>query len=313
MMLVIRAGGVEAFAHWRQHFSECAPALDVRAWDDGNVDPADIDFVVVSSPPSGWLASLPSLKLIFSAAAGVDHFQSDPELPAHIPIIRMVTPETAQRMSDYVCMAALSLIRGYPDLIKAQSAKTWRPDITGGVSSDTTVGIMGLGQLGMYAAHRLEAIGFHVNGWANSVKPLRQGRCFVGQSQFASFLASCDIVVNLLPYTPQTFRILNAEAFNAMRHGASLINVGRSAHVDHDALLAALDKGQLGVAMLDVFDIKPLPEDAALWSHPRVVVTPHIASMPSYSARVKHVAEMIQAYDEGVKPMPFLFDHLRGY
>ncbi|MDR5785456.1 glyoxylate/hydroxypyruvate reductase A [Caballeronia sp. LP003] len=284
----------------------------MHAPEDGAVDPREVEYVFAWRPASGWLGRFPNLRLILSAAAGVDHLLADPSLPPHVPIVRMVTQETAARMGDYVLFAAPGVVRELPALVAAQGARQWAPALTGRLAVETTVGVMGIGQLGAACAQRLLAAGFRVAGWSRTEKQVDGVRGFHGADGLDAFLARSDILVNLLPQTSATRGILHAGTFARLPRGAALINVGRSAHVDHDALLAALDAGHLRAAVLDVLDVEPLPPQHPLWTHPKVFVTPHVASTASVGARVRQAVASIRAHRAGAE-LAHLYDRTHGY
>jgi glyoxylate/hydroxypyruvate reductase A len=311
-VLVVKSGGDSAVPEWRDAFAEYAPDIDVRGWNDDSVAPESVRYALVWEPEPGRLKRYTGLRLILSAAAGVDHILADPQLPSDIPIVRMVTSETAERMADYVTMAALGLVRQLPDLIEAQRLGTWRSELTGRLARETTVGIMGLGTLGLCAANKLAAVGFMVSGWTRSRKSSEQIRCFAGQDELSAFLSASDILVNLLPETAQTRGILDAQRLAELPRGAAVVNVGRGSHLDCDALLAALDERRLSGAVLDVFANEPLPASHPVWSHPKVIVTPHVASFVSKRARARQAANAITADLQG-QSIPHLFDRALGY
>ncbi|MDB5828164.1 MAG: glyoxylate/hydroxypyruvate reductase [Variovorax sp.] len=308
-MLIVNVG---VLSDWQTAFADCLPGLRVCGWDDPGVDPGAVRYALVWAPTPGRLARFPNLELILSSASGVDHILKDPAWPAHVPIVRMVTPETGERMADYVTLAALALIRDLPQLIAGQRAACWQGHLTGRLASETRVGILGLGQLGIRVADRLAGVGFKVAGWSRSPKPGAAVESFAGPDALPALLARSDILVNLLPRTMQTRGILDAGALAALPQGAGLINVGRSDHLDAAALTAALDSGHLGGAVLDVFDAEPLPAGHPLWAHPKVLVTPHIASTPSQQARARQAAQNILAHREG-RALAHLYDAVRGY
>lgn len=312
MTLLIKSGGAAALPEWQAAFSEYAPELTVLGWGDDSVDPNDVEYALVWEPERGRLASYPNLKLIISAAAGVDHILADPDLPPHVPIARMVMTETAERMSDFVLFSAFGLIRHLPELIQAQTSRAWSPRLNGRLASETTVGVMGLGLLGARSALRLQKAGFNVVGWSRSPKDLLGVSCFSGQKHFSAFLARAQVLVNLLPDTDETRGIINESVLNALPFGAMLINVGRGRHIEETALFNALDSGRLAGAILDVFDEEPLGQDSPFWAHPKIFVTPHIASTISRPLRAKHAVEIIKANRLGAH-IPNLFDRDRGY
>ena len=312
MVLLIKTGGPAVFPEWKAAFEEFAPSLEVRAWDDRLVSPEDVQYVLVWEPDAGRIATFPNLRLILSASAGVDHILADPELPTSLRIVRMVMHETAERMADFVIFASLGLIRHLPELSAARCDRSWQQSLTGRLASDTTVGIMGLGQLGAYTAIRLSAVGFNVAGWSRRAKSIAGVECLAGDGEFSAFLSKCDILVNLLPDTVETRGILNASSLSKLPAGAGIVNVGRGRHLDVDALRQALDSGALSGAVLDVFEVEPLPKDDPLWLHPKIFVSPHIASTVSRRARARQAAAVIAA-DLAGKAVENLFDRNRGY
>lgn len=312
MVLVVKSGGAAALGEWQTLFAEVAPAVKVRGWDDDTVDPSSVEYALVWEPTPGRLAKYPNLKLILSSAAGVDHILADEDLPAHLPIARMVTTETGERMADFVTMAAFALLRELPEIIVRQRESRWDESLTGRMASETTVGIMGLGQLGSASALKLSGAGFKVVGWARSPKALDNIRCHVGTEGFDDFLAASDILVNLLPDTVDTRGIIDATLLAKLPRGAGVVNVGRGPQLDEQALVSALDQGHIKGAVLDVFTSEPLPAQDPLWRHPGVLVTSHVASAVSRRAKALQAAAAIAAHGAG-QPVAHLYDRERGY
>lgn len=312
MILLVNSGGEAAVPEWQAEFRAAAPHLDVRWWRDPAVDLAQVPYVFLWNPTPGWLAGLPNLRLILSSGAGVDHITSDPDWPRHVPIVRMGGPETQQRMGEYVCLAALALLRDLPAAIAGQAARRWA-DMSGGrCAPEVRVGVMGLGNLGAHAAGMLRGLGFPVSGWSRTPKHLPGVDCYAGPEGRDAFLAGADILVCLLPDTPETRGAIRAETLALLPPGAAVVNAGRGPHVVLPDLLAALDSGRLSGAVLDVFETEPLPGDAAVWAHPRVIVTPHVASLASRRARARYVAEAIAGFERGKTPWN-LYTSDRGY
>lgn len=312
-VLLIKSGGAAALAEWRASFDEFAPGLglDVRAWDDPQVDPARVQFVLVWQPEAGRLARFPNLKAIISAAAGVDHILADPHLP-ELPIVRMVTPETQQRMAEFTLMSSLLLLKDMPRIIAQQARAEWREFSTPRTARETRVGVLGLGALGLSAARMHAAVGFETAGWARSLRSEKGLACFAGPDTLPDFLARTDILICLLPETTDTRHLIDADLLRQLPRGAAVINVGRGSHVCLPDLLAALDSGHVSGAVLDVFDEEPLPAEAAVWRHPRVLVTPHAAATPSRRERARQAAVAIAAMLGGLPP-PHLYDRSKGY
>ena len=311
-VLLVKSGGEKAVPEWQGHFAEAAPGLDVRWWDDPTVRPEDVDYVLVWEPDAGRLAAMPNLRMILSTAAGVDHITRDPAWPAHLPLVRMGGEETGQRMGEYVCMACLALLRYFRRVTLSQHAQVWDYFENPRCALDVRVGVMGLGNLGSRSAMMLAALGFQVAGWSRSVKTLPGVECFTGAEERDAFLRRSDILVCLLPDTPETRGILCAETLDRLPRGAGLVNVGRGGHLVLDDLRAALDSGQVSGAFLDVFDPEPLPAGHWLWAHPKVIVSPHVAALASVRGRSRMVADAIAAFERGEAP-PGLYDPGRGY
>jgi glyoxylate/hydroxypyruvate reductase A len=312
MTLIIKSGGAAVFHHWQEAFAEAAPDLPVRLWSDPTVDPADIRYAMVWDPEPGRLAQFPNLKLIIGSGAGVERIVSDPHLPAHVPLLRMTTPETAQIMGEYVCWAVLSLMRRIPQILADNAVRRFDETLVGDTAADTRVGIMGLGALGARAAEMLVALGFPVAGWSTRPKAIPGVESFVGDAALPGFLARSDIVVCLLPLTPATTGILRAETLALLPRGAGVVNAGRGPHVVQPDLIAALDSGHLRGAVLDVFPVEPLPPDDPAWAHPAIITTPHVASFGSRRVRARHVGRLIAAF-EASEDLPGRYDPARGY
>ncbi len=311
-ILLVKSGGEAAVAEWQAHFAACAPQVEVRWWDDATVAPEDVAYVLLWDPEPGRIARLPNLRVIFGAGAGVDFITRDPDLPKHIPLMRMATEGAAQRIGEFVCWSVLSLLRGARRIALQQVAKDFTYFDGMGLATETTVGVMGLGHMGAQAATMLRGLGFKVIGWSRTPKEIPGVEGFVGAEARDAFLARSQVLVCLLPSTPETNGILAAPLFAKLPKGAGLVNVGRGAHQKIDDVFAALDSGQLSGAVLDVFETEPLPADSPIWTHPKAIVTPHIASLPTRRERAEHVARAIAAFERG-EPLRNLFDHARGY
>lgn len=308
----MKSGGEAALPEWQRHFAAACAPVEVRWWDDPAVDPAAVRYVLAWDPEPGRLHKLPNLQVIFGSGAGVDFITRDPDLPRHIPLVRMATPGAAQRMGEYVTWAVLSLLKDARRMAIAQAAARWDYFEAEPTAPDTTVGIMGLGHMGGTVARMLRAIGFPVIGWSRTRKEIAGVTSFVGAAERDAFLASCRILVCLLPATPETRHILSKPLFDRLPDGAALVNVGRGSEQKLDDILAALDAGKLSAAVLDVFEQEPLPDGHPAWSHPRVTITPHVASLPPRSERAAHVADLIARFERG-ETLPNTYDHARGY
>ena len=263
---------------WRQTLAEHLPELDMRVWPDSG-DPADIEAALVWGPKRGELRNYPNLKVIISMGAGVEHILRDPDLPKDVPIVRTFDSHMQGAMVEYVVLHVLRYHRHMPEIAENQRQGEWikyGPEDTPG----TTVGVMGLGAFGAPPAQALASMGFRVVGWTRTVNGVGGVECYPGEDGLRSFLNQSNILVCLLPLTPDTEGILNADILAELPQGAYVINAARGGHLVEEDLLAALDSGHIAGATLDVFRQEPLPPGHPFWTHPRVTVTPHNASDP---------------------------------
>ena len=276
-MSILFASAHDNARPWLDELRAQMPDRDVRVWPD-LPDPAAVEYALVWKPPAGLLATLPNLKVIFSLGAGVDALLRDPSLPGR-PLVRMVEPALTEGMTEYVCLHVLRWHRDATTYERQQRERVWRQEAVQMLARERRVGLLGLGALGSDAAAALKALRFDVAGWSRTPKELPGVACFHGEAQLDAFLARTDILVCLLPLTPDTAGILNAGLFARLPRGAVVINAARGQHLVEADLLAALDSGQVSGATLDVFQEEPLPADHPFWTHPRVTVTPHIAAI----------------------------------
>jgi glyoxylate/hydroxypyruvate reductase len=294
---------------WARCFAARAPELPFRLWPDVG-DPARVRYLAAWMPPENIAATFPNLKLVFSVGAGVDQFDVS-RLPPHIPLIRMLEPGIAESMVEYVTMAVLALHRDLVHFIAQQRQQTWR-EIQSTQAAKRRVGVMGLGLLGQAVLERLKAFGFPLAGWNRSPRTIKDVSCYAGGPALSDFLVRTDILVCLLPLTSETRGILNRSLFAALPRGAQLVNVGRGGHLVEADLIEALDHGVLSAAVLDVAEHEPLPAGHPFWSHPRILLTPHIASMTAPEAAVEFVLETIARHRRG-EALPGRVDRERGY
>ena len=273
---------------------------------------ADVDVAVVANPPPGALQGLPRLTLIQSLWAGVDRLMADPTLPPDVPVARMVDPAMSRAMAETALWATLSLHRGFFRYARQQQAGEWRA-LPQRRADELQVAVLGLGEMGRMAASTLARQGYRVSGWRSAAgDPLEDIEVHAGEAALAPLLALSDVVINLLPLTPATRGLLDARFFAALRPGAGLVNLGRGAHVVDEHLLAALDAGQVGHAVLDVFAAEPLPPQHRYWSHPQVTVLPHAAALTDPRSAAEVVAANLRRLAAG-EPLQHLVQRGRGY
>jgi len=276
----------------------------------------DIRYALSWDHPPGALAGLPSLEVIFSLTAGVDHLFADPALPEK-PIVRVVDPDLSERMSEWVIMHALIHLRQLRRYERQQRERVWAEDFDQPKAAEVRVGVMGLGALGLDAARKLGLLGFPVAGWSSTPKSVPGVACFHGAGGLGALLAQTDILVVLLPLTEATRGIINASLIAGLKQGGRLggpilINAGRGGLQVEADVVAALEMGRLKGASLDVFETEPLPKASPLWAHPNVYVSPHNAATCAPDAIAAGVARQIEAYERG-EPLMNVVDRKRGY
>ena len=304
--------GIEA---WHKRFTERLPGRRIVTADDPNLPRDAIRYAAVWKPTPGLLASLPNLEVIFNLGAGADALLGDPTTP-QVPIVRVVSTDLTKRMTEYVVMHVLMHHRRQRMLDAAQVAGQWKATEQWAAGA-VRVGILGLGELGRDAAEVLLRIGFQVSGWSRSARDVPGVTCYNGADGLAPFLARTDILVVLLPLTPDTRGLLNRDLFSKLARdgvlGAPvLINAGRGGLQNERDIIGCLDDGTLGAATLDVFETEPLPAGHALWTHPRVTVTPHNSADSDASAIGDYVVAQILAHERG-EPLHNVIDRAKGY
>ena len=272
---------------WETPLRTEIPDLDIRVWPDGVGNPDEIDVVLTWKPPRGLLATFPNLKAILSLAAGIEHILRDPELPSGVPIARLIDPGLKTGMVEFVVMEVLRHHRREPEYRSQQLSGDWKL-LRQKLSRDRRIGILGLGHLGGACGEILCRFGFLVSGWSRSSKNLAGITSYSGEDGLFAMLEQTDILICLLPLTPDTEDILDATTLGALPRGATLINAARGKHVVDDDLIAALDSGQISGATLDVFREEPLPSHHPFWSHPDIILYPHAAAwtLPESAASV---------------------------
>ncbi|NLH83222.1 MAG: glyoxylate/hydroxypyruvate reductase A [Phyllobacteriaceae bacterium] len=266
-----------------------APDLDLRPPERID-DPATVRFAVCWEPADDAFDAYPNLGMAASIAAGIDGILAVPSLP-DIPVTRVRDPEQARIMAGHVVWNVLWWHRRFGERLAFQAARRWER-LSHHAPSTVTIGILGFGLMGRAAAEALLPLGFRVVGWARTTRGAIDGVPLeTGADGLDRVVAEADFLINLLPLTEATRGLLGADLFAKMPKGAVLIQVGRGAHLDEAALLAALDDGRLGGASLDVFAVEPLPADHPLWSHPKVLVTAHDAAEAGFETIVASIAE----------------------
>jgi glyoxylate/hydroxypyruvate reductase A len=273
-------------------------------------DPTKVDYLIYA-PTRGEFDFSPfqNCKAVLNLWAGVERIVTNPTLTQ--PLCRMVNHELTEGMVEYVVGHVLRHHLGMDAHIHGQDG-IWRNTVLPPLARQRRVTVLGMGALGSAAGQALTALNFPVTGWSRTEKSIPGLRCVWGDEGLSVALACADILVTLLPRTPDTDNLLNAERLALMPSGAVIINPGRGQLIDDDALLAALDAGHISHATLDVFRVEPLPPDHPYWAHPKVTVTPHIAADTRAGSAARVVAENIRRGEAG-ESLLHLVDRARGY
>lgn len=271
---------------WIDALAAIDPNLEIQVYPDIS-SPEKVEMALLWQHPQGYLSTFPNLKLISSLGAGVDHILSDPAVPESLPIVRIVDEKLTWSMTNYVVMGVLNFHRQITRYQADQKRKVWdmsNPEIP------VKVGVMGVGALGGDVLDKLNYVGFEVCGFGFSEKKSFPYSYF-SKDQLAEFLKNINVLVCLLPLTPETEGILNKDLFALCNPGTYLINVARGKHLIEEDLIPALESGQLAGAMLDVYRTEPLPENHPFWEESRICLTPHIASVTNPKAAAPQIVE----------------------
>jgi glyoxylate/hydroxypyruvate reductase len=250
--------------------------LDIEIWPSVR-DKKRVNFAVAWDHPQNLFEEFPNLQVISSLGAGADHLINDPSIPEKVTITRVVIPSLNRQMFDYVETATLNIIRNIFFYLRNQNAATWEKRENSN-RNDLTIGVMGLGEIGVFVAEQLSGHGWDVCGWSKSEKNIDFAKTYK-QDKLNSFLNKTNILVCLLPLTNETEDILNLDLFKKLKSPSHLVNVARGEHLVEEDLLYALDMEILESATLDVFRKEPLPESHPFWSRNKIMITPHVASL----------------------------------
>ena len=310
-MAILLSTKANAMQDWKRALLALDPSLDIRMFPDAGA-PEDIEAAVCwTAHDMAELRRYPNLKLIVSMGAGVDHLLRPPGPPPGIPVARLVDRLLTSAMSEWVLLNVLRFHRQDQAYRAQQAARVW-DELPAPATDATRIGILGIGALGSDAAAKLGALGFPVAGWSRREKTLPGVQGFHGAAGLDAMLAQSDFLVCLLPLTPDTRGIINARTLGLLPRGAFVLNAARGGHVVDDALLAALESGQVAGAALDVFEPEPLTATHPFWAHPKVVMTPHAASITIPESVAPQVVENIRRARSGA-PLLNLVDFAAGY
>jgi glyoxylate/hydroxypyruvate reductase A len=272
---------------WIKALHENQNDIEVEVYPDIS-NKEKVEYALVWNHPPGVFKEFPNIKVIASMGAGVDHIMRDPELPENVKVTRIVDEQLAKDMAEFVLALVLNKLRNLSLHQHLEQQREWKPKSYQRIE-EVKIGIMGMGELGSTVGKKLTQNGFSVNGWANSKKNLDNIKVYAGREELDPFLAESDILICLLPLTPDTENILDKNLFRKLPENAFLINVARGNHLVEKDLIKMIDNEHLSGAALDVFRKEPLPEDHPFWNNPKIQVTPHIASVTKPNSVVSQV------------------------
>ena len=310
MLNILFSAKPESWDEYKAPLTEAFAEIGLNVDLSRDHDPESVDYIVFA--PNGPVTDFrpyTNTKAVMSLWAGVETVVDNETLTQ--PLLRMVDDSLTAGMVEWVSGHVLRHHLGMDAHITQQDG-VWRDTVYPPLAKQRPVTILGAGALGAACGQALHTLGFPVTGWSRSAKEISNMRCLHGDDGLKEALSDAAIVVLLLPDTPATTNILNADALALMRKGAFVINPGRGPLIDEEALLAALNSGQIAHATLDVFRVEPLPEEHPFWAHPNVTVTPHIASTTRPDTASKIIAKQIKRGENG-EPFENIVDRQAGY
>ena len=257
------------------------------------------------------------LRWLCAASAGVDHFMDESLWPSRDCILTNSSGAYGPTISEHVLMVLLMLLRQMPEYLPTIGRREWAYfDPIRSVNGSHAV-LLGTGDIGSNVARRLKALGAHVTGVCRSGKSAEPAFDRVlPLSELDSVLPEADALIVSLPATAETRGVLSREWIALLPERAFVVNVGRGAVIDQEALVEALQTGRLAGAALDVMTPEPLPADHPLWSCPNTIITPHVSGNMSLGLTCDLVVDMfcrdLGHYGKG-EPLERLVDRVRGY
>lgn len=295
---------------WISALKKADPKVEVLLHTD-LTDYTNVKFALAWNHPPGIFMQFTNLKTISSMGAGVDHLLKDPDIPSHIDIVRIIDPRLSQDMFEFALAVIMSRIKNLLHFRENQHQKLWKKKRYLRMDQ-VSVGVMGTGVIGHHVATNLQRVGFHVLGWSRSEGQPTAYKKYFGQEQLEEFLKNTDILICLLPLTPDTRGILNKNTLCMLPAGAWVVNLGRGPLLVDEDLIKLLDSGHLAGANLDVFHKEPLPEDHPFWAHKKVHITPHVASLTDPDSVAPQIVENYRRTLQN-QPLLNLVDRKKGY
>lgn len=307
-ILLYRADG--STGHWAEELARAIPGVQTLGWREGESLPA-CDYAVLWNPAPGLLPQLAQVKAVFLMGAGADAILKFGAALPPVPLVRLGDAGMALQMAEYVAYATLRYFRRFDEYEEQARHGLWAP-LPGYAKEDFTVGVMGLGKLGLRVAETMRGFGFPLRGWSRTPKALAGVDCFAGMEALDAFLSGTRVLVSVLPLTNETNNLLDRRRLSTLPRGAYLINIGRGAQVAEPELLSLIRSGHIAGATLDVFRNEPLPAPHPFWDEPRITITPHIAALTGRDEAVRQIALKIAAFEAG-QPVDDIVDRNLGY
>lgn len=298
MKQVLVKCGKSVIDAWVNNIQKLLPEFEVLAYTSGEVRVNDVQYVVGWKPDAFWVNTFPNVKALAAIGSGVDHIKNLAQLRSDVPVLRTVSPDLAQKMTEFVCMCVLSWHRRLPAMIASNARREWLV-FDSPLASERTVGIMGYGRMGTMVSAALSALGFKLKIWSKSPREGMPYPYYHGADQLNAFAAGCDVLVCLLPLTSETEGIINYDLLSRLNKGACLINAARGSHLIEPDLIRALDEKRLSFAYLDVLSQEPMPADNSIWKRDDVIITYHCAAYISADAGAEIIAGNIRTYERG--------------
>ena len=261
---------------WVQLLSEALPETAIEVYPEIK-DPGKVTFALCWKPEKDVLSQFPNLRVVQSIGAGVDHIFNSQQLPDAVKVCRIVDPQLTQDLLEYVIAGIMGYIRGFPKYSTDQVNNRWKPKRYKTIAQ-TSVTVLGLGVIGSFIAQELAKIGFKVRGWSRSRKTVEGVKTY-DLSELLDAINESDVLINVLPLTPETENILDKSLMSHLADHGYVINVGRGQHLIENDLIDLIEGNKLSGALLDVFRTEPLPEDHPFWSNSKITITPHVASI----------------------------------
>lgn len=274
---------------WKKALQKKLPNTTIEIYPDVK-NKKDVDFAICWKPKKKVLEQFPNIKVIQSVGASIEHITNTQIIRKNTLITRIVDEQLSNDMWEFLLAIVLSELKNTKTYLAQQATNTWKQHNYKTIDN-TTISILGLGKIGGFVAEKFAQIGFNVKGWSNSKKQISNVKSYQGENEFDTFLEDSDFLINLLPLTDKTKGILNKNTFEKLLNDAFIINVGRGEHLVETDLINALDTSILSGAFLDVFTEEPLPKEHPFWKHPKIKITPHVASLTNVETASEQILE----------------------